>query len=85
VGRRGRSLDRVEAPSSPSSPRDTARAMGHDKGENVESETQPLEEPHPDEQRGNGETTSDSEDQGEGKAGEHHPDEAPEPDKGLPE
>jgi hypothetical protein len=56
-----------------------------DKGEIVESETQPPKEPHPDEPRGNGETASEGEEQDEGKAGEHHADEATEPDKGLPE
>ncbi len=56
-----------------------------DKGEIVESETQPPEEPHPDEPRGNGEATTEGDEQDEGKAGEHHPDEATETDKGLPQ
>ena len=59
--------------------------MGHDKGENVESETQPPDEPHPDEPTGNGESGREGDEHDEGKAGEHHPDESPEPDKGLPE
>jgi hypothetical protein len=57
------------------------------KGEIVESENKPPEEPHPDEPRdhdaateladqlGNGETASDGEEQDEGNAGEPHPDE----------
>jgi ketosteroid isomerase-like protein len=55
------------------------------KGEIMESETKPPEEPHPDELRGNGETASEGEEEDEGKAEEHHADEATEPDKGLPE
>lgn len=51
----------------------------------MESETQPPEEPHPDEPHGNGETASEEDDRDEGKVGEHHPDEPTEPDKGLPE
>lgn len=51
----------------------------------MESETQPPEEPHPDEPRGNGETASEGEEHDEGKVAEHHPDEATEPESGEPQ
>lgn len=48
----------------------------------MESEGRPPDEPHPDEDRGNGEATSEGEEQDEGKVGEHHPGEEAEPDDG---
>jgi hypothetical protein len=47
-------------------------------------ESEQIDEPHPDEPSGNGESASEGDEHDEGKVGEHHPDEATEPESGEP-